>query len=72
MNKQEALRIHKILLNEANHLRPKPHINNRDITKQEALKVITETELNYLLKAQDIFNNLIFERKTRSGRRYCL
>ena len=72
ISKREALRIHALLLEEANRLRPKPHINNKDITKDEALKVITQRQLDYILKAQEVFNGIIFERRTRGGRRYCL
>ena len=70
--KSEALRIHGVLLEEANRLRPEPNINNRNITKEEALKVITQRELNYIIKAQEVFNNIIIERRTRGGSYYCL
>ena len=72
VSKSEALRIHTVLLEEANRLRPEPHINNRDITQEEALKVINQRELDYILEAQRVFNGIIIERRTRSGRRYCL
>lgn len=71
-SKWEALRIHGILLKEANRLRPEPHINHRDITRVEALKVVSEKELNYLVEASKAINGIMFERRTRAGARYCL
>ena len=70
--KSEALRIHSILVKEANRLRPEPNINNRAITKEEVLRVITQEELDYILEAQRVFNGIIIERRTRGGARYCL
>ena len=71
-SRQEAMRIHAILLKEAARLRPEPHINHRDITRKEALSVISEKELDYLVKASEIINGIMFERRTRAGARYCL
>jgi len=68
MNKREALRIHAVLLEESKRIRPR----DRKITKAEALKVISQDELDYVLKAQQVFNNLMFERRTRGGNYYCL
>ena len=70
--RQEAMKIHGVLLKEAARIRPKPHVNHRDITKKEALNVVSERDLNYLVKASLIFNGIMFERITRAGARYCL
>jgi len=40
------------------------------ISHDEALKIISQEELTYLLNAQLVHNNLIIERKTRGSHYY--
>ncbi len=67
VNKQRAMRIHATLLAEANRLKPEPNRGHRRITYKEALKVVTEKQMDYIQEAQIVFNGIIIERRTRSG-----
>ena len=63
------LKTAKILRNklfvEAIKIRGEPKISHN-----EAMKVLSESEMDFLLKAQNVHNNLIIVRKTRGGTHY--